>query len=592
VFAYRNRLRAEFITGLILILVTATAYWQLSECDFVGFDDYVQLVDNPYLHEGITAKTIAWAFSFENSTYWHPLTWLSHMLGFQIFGFKPGMHHLINLFFHIANTLLLFFVLKKMTGAFWQSAFVAGLFALHPLNVESVAWVTERKNVLSTFFWMLTMLAYVCYTARPGVLRYLAVFAALALGLMAKPMLVTMPFVLLLLDYWPLERFRLSPHASNVSPETGTFVNSGYQPWPVSRLVLEKIPLLVLSAVSINLSALSVQNLDTTILTGSVSMKLKMANALVSYVIYIKKMLWPSGLAVLYPYPETVPLWQAVGAGLLLAGVTMLVLRKIKLQPYMSVGWLWFIGTLVPVIGLVQVGLWPAMADRFAYVPAIGLFILIAWGISDILSKRRYRRIMLGILTAGVLSALMICTWLQSACWKSSLDLFERSVQVTANNWLAHNNLGTAKFNKGQLDEAIGHYETALSIKPDYITPHYNLGNLFLNQGKIKQAAFHLQEALKIKPEHAYSHYSYGNLLVKQGRLEEAVSHFLEAIKSDPEYAEAYNQIGVIRGWQKNYKIAQMFLLKAIQIKPDYFMARKNLEDLSRFSQKEHQSEK
>ena len=587
-FAYRNRLRAEFVTGLIIIFVTAAAYGQLSECDFVGFDDYVQLVDNPYVHEGITGKTIAWAFSFEKSTYWHPLTWLSHMLGFQMFGLNPGMQHLINLFFHIANTLLLFFVLKRMTGAHWQSAFVAGLFALHPLNVESVAWVTERKNVLSTFFWMLTMLAYVCYTARPGVLRYLAVFAALALGLMAKPMLVTMPFVLLLMDYWPLERFRLGRQAGNVSPEICAFANSGYQPWPGSRLVLEKIPLLVLSAASINLSALSVQNLDTTILTGSVPMKLKIANALVSYVLYIKKMLWPSGLAVLYPYPETVPLWQAAGAGLLLAGVTMLVLRKIKLQPYLSVGWLWFIGTLVPVIGLVQVGLWPAMADRFAYVPVIGLFILIAWGISDILSKRRYRRIMLGILTAGVLSALMICTWLQSAYWKSSLDLFEHSVQVTANNWLAHNNLGTAKFNKGQLDEAIGHYETALSIKPDYITPHYNLGNLFLNQGKIKQAAFHLQEALKIKPEDAYSHYSYGNLLVKQGRLEEAVSHFFEAIKSDPEYAEAYNQIGVIRGWQKNYKGAQMFLLKAIQIKPDYFMARKNLEDISRFSQKEH----
>ena len=277
--AYRNRFKLQCAVCLLLALVTIAAYWQLSACDFVGFDDYVQLVDNPYLHEGITGKTIAWAFSFESSTYWHPLTWLSHMLGFQIFGFNPGMQHLINLFFHIANTLLLFFVLKRMTGALWQSAFVAGLFALHPLNVESVAWVTERKNVLSTFFWMLTMLAYVRYTARPGVLRYLAVLAALALGLMAKPMLVTMPFVLLLLDYWPLERFRLDRQAGNISPETGTFDNSGYQPWPGSRLVLEKIPLLVLAAVSISLSALSVQNLDTTILTGSVPMKLKIANA-------------------------------------------------------------------------------------------------------------------------------------------------------------------------------------------------------------------------------------------------------------------------------------------------------------------------
>ena len=579
---FKNRPRPELIVCLILTVITIAAYWQVSGYDFVGFDDNTQIVANSYLHKGITTKTIAWAFGFESSTYWHPLTWLSHMLGFQLFGFRPGMHHWINLLFHISNTLLLFLILKRMTGAFWQSAFVAGLFAIHPLNVESVAWVAARKNVLSTFFWMLTMLAYLGYTERPGAFRYLLVFMALALGLMAKPMLVTLPFVLLLMDYWPLGRLRFNQHSENNNSATGQPVYSAHQPLPGFYLVLEKIPLLVLSAISVYLSSLSIQHLDISVPTAAVPIKLRIANAFISYVSYIKKMVWPSKLAVLYLYPEAIPLWQAAGACLLLGGVSFIVLRNVKLKPYLTVGWLWYLGTLIPVIGLVQGGLWPAMADRFVYVPLIGLFVMIAWGIPDIAVLRRYGKLILGISAAGVLIVLTICTWLQAGHWRSSLDLFGRAVNVTARNWLAHNNIGTAKYNQGKIDEAIEHYKAALSIKPDYVTAHYNLGNAYLNQGRMDEAVSHFRDALKIKPEHAYTHYSYGNLLLNQGRFKKALFHFFEAIKTNPDNAEAYNQIGVILARQKKYEGAVIFISKAIQIEPDNLVAHRNLEAITR----------
>jgi len=581
---FRNRPRPELIVCLILTVITIAAYWQVSGYDFVGFDDNTQIVANSYLHKGITIKTIAWAFGFESSTYWHPITWLSHMLGFQLFGFRPGMHHWINLLFHISNTLLLFLILKRMTGAFWQSAFVAGLFAIHPLNVESVAWVAARKNVLSTFFWMLTMLAYVGYTERPGAFRYLLVFMALALGLMAKPMLVTLPFVLLLMDYWPLGRLRFKQPSGNNNSATGEPVYSAYQPLSGFCLVIEKIPLLVLSAISVYLSSLSIQHLDISVPTAAVPIKLRIANAFVSYVSYIKKMVWPSKLAALYLYPEAIPLWQAAGACLLLGGVSFIVLRNVKLKPYLTVGWLWYLGTLIPVIGLVQGGLWPAMADRFIYVPLIGLFVMIAWGIPDLTGQWRRARPLLGISAAAVLGVLTMVTWLQTGYWKSSLDLFGRAVNVTARNWLAHNNLGTAKYNQGKIDEAIEHYKTALSVKPDYVTAHYNLGNAYLNQGRMDEAVSHFRDALKIKPEHAYTHYSYGNLLLKQGRFKKALFHFFEAIKTNPDYAEAYNQIGVILARQKKYEGAAVFISKAIQIEPDNLVAHKNLEAITRMT--------
>ena len=364
----KNRPRSEFIVCLFLVVITIMAYRQLPSHDILSFDDNAYITQNIHVHEGITRENIAWAFRSVDFAYWHPLTWLSHMFVFQIFGMNPFMHHLINLFLHIANILLLFIVLKRMTGSLWRSAFVAALFALHPLNVESVAWASERKNVLSTFFWMLTMLTYVRYAECPGFYRYLMTFFVFALGLMAKPMLVTLPFVLLLLDYWPLCRFKLS-QSGGMGHGFSQSIPSGSRWSPVLRLVLEKVPFLSLSAVCIYLSSLSVQHLGIVISTASVPMKLRIYNALVSYVSYIKKMVWPHNLAVYYPYPESIPFWKVAGSVSFLVCVSILVFRALRSKPYLAVGWLWYIGTLVPAIGLTQAGLWPAIADRFSYVP-------------------------------------------------------------------------------------------------------------------------------------------------------------------------------------------------------------------------------
>ncbi|MBC2695325.1 MAG: hypothetical protein HF982_08645, partial [Desulfobacteraceae bacterium] len=341
----------DVLICLFLVIATLAVYWQINYHEFINFDDSLYILQNKQVQKGLTSESISWAFSFTDIAYWHPLTWLSHMLDCQIYGLIPGMHHRTNLILHIVNSILLFFVFQKMTGALWRSAFVATLFALHPLNVESVAWVAERKNVLSTFFWMLTMLAYVHYTTRPGLYRYLLTLLFLMLGLMAKPMLVTLPFVLLLLDYWPLERLR------NQSP---------------FNLILEKIPFFAFSAVSVYISSLSVKYYGIVVSTELVPMQIRIANALVSYVKYIEKMIWPKNLAIFYPFPDTLPIWQILGAGLFLASISFLVFLNLRKKPYLCMGWLWFLGTLIPVIGLKQAGLWPAMADRWAYVPFVG----------------------------------------------------------------------------------------------------------------------------------------------------------------------------------------------------------------------------
>jgi len=404
-----NKTRSEFVVSLFLVVIILVAYWQLPSHEFLSFDDNKYITQNTHVHEGITWKNIAWAFSNTDFGYWHPLTWLSHMFVFQLVGLKFGMHHLTNLFFHIANTLLLFLVLKRMTGELWQSAFVAAMFALHPLNVESVAWASERKNVLSTFFWMLTILTYVKYTESAGFYRYLLVLFVFVLGLMSKPMLVTLPFVLLLLDYWPLCRINLSQSCFGYQ-ETNKSIQADSSLLLVLRLVLEKIPLFILSSICIYFSVLSFQRFNIAISTALVPMKLRIANALVSYVKYITKMVWPQNLTVYYPYPDKLPAWQVIGAALLLICVTFLALRWVKPKPYFAVGWLWYLGTLVPGVGLVQAGLWPAMADRFTYVPLIGLFICIAWSVPNFFGCWRYRKGGFIVCSATIVSILTLLT--------------------------------------------------------------------------------------------------------------------------------------------------------------------------------------
>ena len=569
-----NRPRSKFVVSFLLVLIILIAYWELPTHDFLGFDDSGYITQNTHVNKGITRENVLWAFGFPGWGYWHPLTWLSHMVDCQLFGMNAGMHHLINLLLHIGNTLLLFLVLKRMTGSLWRSAFVAAVFALHPLNVESVAWAAERKNVLSTFFWMLTTLTYIRYVENPAFNRYFLVLIVFLLGLMAKPMLVTLPFVFVLLDYWPLGRLKFDQSGIKKQEDNHISKNNGFQHSLIFRLILEKIPLIALSAIAIYFSSLSVKHLAVS--TVSVPLKIRIANALVSYISYIKKMIWPLDLAVYYPYPQSIPLWQVAGAGLSLLCIFFMVLRAKTSKPYLAVGWLWYVGTLFPVIGLVQAGLWPAMADRFVYVPLIGLFIIITWGVPDIMNRWRFKRIVLGILSAGLIPTLIATTWFQLQHWQNGVKLFTHAIKVTRNNSVAHNNLGQALSKQGKYNEAFIHYVKALEINPNYVLAHNNLANIHFTNEKYEKSIFHYKKALSITPNNEVVHYNMGKTLIQQGKGKDGLLHLLEAIKIKPEFAQAYNEIGLILARQGDYKKACIYFYKAVKANPNFVEAKVN----------------
>lgn len=559
----------DILICLFLVISTLAVYWQVKNSAFV-FDDTLYITDNPHVQSGFTPESIKWAFNYSNRpdhTYWHPLTWFSHMLDCRLFALNPCMHHLDNLFFHIVNSLLLFIVFRRMTGTTWESAFVAALFALHPINVDSVAWIAERKNLLSTFFWLLTMLAYTRYSERPCILRYLPVFVAFALGLLAKPMLVTLPFVLLLLDYWPLKRIKFEAQNSknNIQRIDGT----NFSTTSILQLILEKVPFFILSAISIRISTISSHCGDQIISTKSTAIGLRIANALVSYVAYIGKMIYPRNLTVFYPYPETLPVWQVIGAFLLLVGVSAFIVIRWKRFPYLVTGWLWYLGTLVPVIGLMQVGLWPAMADRWAYVPLIGVFTIIAWGISDLQSRWHVKKITISMSAATFLTLLMMVTWVQAGYWKNSFSLFSHAIEVTSNNYLAHNNLGLALKNKGDVYEAIYHYSEALRIDPEYILAHNNLGIALAEQGRTDEAFYHFSKALRLKPDFAEAHNNLGYVLAGQGKIFEAFSHYHEALRIKPGYATAQINLRKLLAERKMIDKAAAKLREALKANPE-----------------------
>jgi protein O-mannosyl-transferase len=562
---------------LFLVVITLAVYWPVQNYDFVGFDDDIYVTGNPHIQEGLTLKSIVWAFSFseKKNTYWQPITWLSHALDCQLYGLQPGKHHLTSLMFHMANSLLLFMVFKWMTGAFWRSAFVAALFAIHPINVDSVAWVAERKNVVSTFFWMLTMLTYIYYTKKPVFYRYLLTFLMYVLGLLTKPMLVTLPFVLLLLDYWPLKRFfyrQLSDNGKGGRTKTTT---SGFKKFPPFHLILEKIPFFVLSGLSIGLSFLSVQ--EKVPLASSVPMDLRIANALVSYVKYIGDMVWPQGLTVFYPYPRMVPAWETIGAVLILVGVSVFAIRSTKRAPYFIIGWLWFLGTLVPVLGLVQAGLWPAMADRFAYVPLIGLFVVFAWGVPQICQNWSHRTIWISASAIFLLLFLTTVTWKQVGYWKNSITLFEHNLRFTSNNDVAHYNLGNVLDKQGRIEEAVEHYLQVLRVKPDDAKTHNNLGNALDKQGRTEEAIEHYLQALRVKPDGVEAQYNLGNALNKQGRTEEAIEYFLQVLRIKPDLDQAHNSLAIALLSKGNIEGAIDHFRKSLSINPDNTNTKNNL---------------
>jgi tetratricopeptide (TPR) repeat protein len=564
--------RWKIIACLFLVVATLATYGDLRNHQFISYDDNGYVTDNPQVQAGLTFKGLSWAFTTMHKSNWHPLTWLSHMLDCQLFGLNPGGQHLTNLLFHIANSLLLFLWLQRLTRTLGCSFLVAALFALHPMHVESVAWVAERKDVLSTFFWLLTMWAYVWYVERPGLGRYMLIPVCFSLGLMAKPMLVTLPFVLLLVDYWPLGRLSLKkgPAAAAVSPKPGPRVT-------IKRLVWEKSPLFVISALSsvVTFYAQSAAGAITTLHALPISARL--TNAMVAYVSYMGKMFWPVHLAVLYPFPRhNLPIWQALAAGLALAVLTFLAFRQARRHPYLPVGWLWYLGTLLPVIGLVQVGA-QAMADRYTYVPFIGLFMVVAWGTADLAALWRAPRFLLPVGAGVVLAALMVCTWMQVSYWRDSIRLYEHTLQVTRNNPIIHNNLGADLDAEGKVDQAIGHYAEALRLDPDYPEAHNNLGLALAEQGQLDKAIAHYAEALRLKPDYAEAHNNLGLALVKQGQLDQAIGHYTEALRLKPDYANAHNNLGFALAAQGQLDQAIAQYTEALRLDPDYANAHNNL---------------
>ena len=569
--------RHEVLVCLFLVVTTLAVYWQVENHKFINLDDTQYITKNQHVQKGLASESITWAFSITDISYWHPLTWLSLMLDYELYGINPRGYHLTNVALHTLNALFLFLFLRWMTGSLWRSAFVAALFALHPLNVESVAWAVERKNVLSTFFWLLTLLAYSNYSMLPTLPRYLLLVLFFGLGLMTKPMLVTLPCVLLLLDYWPLGRLDFGQCKDGRSVQLRASSLSGSLRMLPHVVILEKVPLFILSGVTAYMTSLSAQRIGMAISTEFVPIKLRIANGLVSYLSYCAKMVWPQNLAVFYPYPHDVSIWQSAGAAALLIGISMLVFRWARKAPYLVTGWLWYLGTLLPLIGLKQVGLWPAMADRFAYVPLIGLFIMVVWGIADLTAGWRYGRSALTWGSGALLAALMLLTWNQLHYWRNSTALFEHALAVTENNYVAHNNLGTALDEQGLAKEAMVHFSEAVRIRPNFSRAHNNLGNSLTRQGKYREAIRHFYKALEVEPNMPGFHLNLGNALETQGNSEEAAFHYSKALQLDPAFAEAYFNLGNLLARQGKVEEAISCLSRALECKPNFAEAHNSL---------------
>ncbi|MBI3995256.1 MAG: tetratricopeptide repeat protein [Nitrospirae bacterium] len=566
------------LNGLIvlgLIVMTLAVFWPVGRYEFVNFDDDIFVYDNPHLQDGLSWNGIQWALTAgliedsPNADFWIPLTYLSHLATYQFFGLDPGRHHWVNLVLHLMNTVLLFLLLRRMTSAPWPSAFVAALFAIHPLHLESVAWVTERKDVLSALLWFLTVWAYVRYTERRGWGRYGLVAGLLVLGLMSKPMVVTLPFVLLLLDYWPLGRVKLDEMEPLLPLRT------------IRGLVLEKLPLLAISAGFGWLTYLLQHKEGAVASLESVSIGSRIGNALVSYLAYMGKMAWPDNLAVFYPHPGTaLAIGPAVGSGLFLACITLGVFWLTRRCPYLTVGWLWYLGTLIPVIGLLQSGM-QSMADRYTYLPLVGLFIMIAWGAPDLLTGLRRRHMLLGVSAVAIVIALMVSARRELPNWRNGATLFKHAVQVTTDNYLAHYNLGNALTRDGKLDEAIFHYQEALKIGPatfarrTYVV-HNSMGSVLADQGKLSEAIDHYAEALRLSPNYAKAHNNWGLALEKQGKPEEAVRHYAEALRISPDFAEPHNNWGLVLDQQGRQDEAILHYQEALRIKPKYAQPHNN----------------
>jgi Flp pilus assembly protein TadD len=556
----------------VLILSTLLVFWQVRNFDFVNYDDNDYVYENPHVLNGLTWDGIVWAFTTPNVGNWLPLTWLSFMLDCQLSRVNPGWMHLVNLLLHIANTLLLFAVLRKMTGALWQSAFVAAAFAIHPMHVESVAWITERKDVLSTLFLLLTLAVYVSYVRRRGMARYVLIVFLFALGLLAKPMLVTLPVLLLLLDYWPLERIRGQRTEDRKRKTEGVF-----QKLSTGQLIIEKIPFIALSVVSSVITFLVQSGSSVVAPISDLPLKARIANVFLSYTRYIGKLFWPQNLAVFYPFDvNSFAFWQVAMCVLLLLVISIFVIRFGRNQKYLPVGWFWFVVALVPVIGLVQSG-FQSHADRYTYIPYIGLFIAIGWGLPELLSKWPQRKIALGLSMVISLATLGICAHRQVSFWDNSVTLFSHAIKVTQNNYIAHNNLGNAYAKLSRYQDAVEAYKQAVRIEPDKAKAYYNLGVSYEDLGRHQDAIEYYKQAIRIKPDDALAHSNLGVTYGKLGRWQDAIESYKQSIRIKSDYADAHYNLGNAYAKLSRYQDAVEAYKQAIRIKPDYADAYYNL---------------
>jgi tetratricopeptide (TPR) repeat protein len=541
----------DLLVAVGLLLVTLALFGRGCWNGFVNYDDPQYVTLNPHVEPGLTAEDVGWAWRTTYFGNWHPLLWMSLQLDSQVYTLKrPAGFHATSLLLHAASVVTLFWVLRRMTGALWRSALVAALFAVHPLNVEPVAWVAERKGVLSTFFWMLTLLAYLQYAERPGLARYLLVVLAFGLGFLAKPMLVTLPFVLLLLDYWPLGRWApaalpaRSASEGEEYPSLALRAGSAGARAPLARLLWEKAPLFVLSVAFIAVAA-HAQHGTGALTSLKASFPSRVGNACLAYVTYVRKAVWPSDLAPFYPHRgDSVSLWQAGAAAGLLAAVTVAAFRAAPRRPYVMVGWLWYVGTLVPVIGLVPIG-WQGSADRYTYVPLVGLFILTAWGGAELACRWRCQTAA-ATLAGALLLGLAVVTWNQEGYWHDSETLWRHALRVTADNPVAETCLGTALKAEGQLPEALRHFEAAVRLDPEFAFAHYSLGMALLEGGKFGEAARHFAVTVRRDPDFAPGHYYLGVALENQGQIEKAMRQYEEAVGLDPDNVPAHNSLGVL----------------------------------------------
>lgn len=565
-----------FWVVLGLVLAHLIVFGQIVTHDFVNYDDIDYVIENESVSSGWTSRGFSWAFKSRLHGHWHPLTWFSHMTDCEIFALNPAGHHMTSLVLHIANSVLLFWLMRRMTGALFRSAFVAALFALHPLHVEAVAWVAARKELLSTLFFLLAVSAYIRYAENRKRRYYALVVILFAIGLMAKPMVITLPLLLLLLDFWPLKR--LFPQRPIPGSKLGRKTGSGPATPSVSAILLEKLFMVVPMVLSAGITLWFMQHdhkrsLNPVALIPDLGQAL---NAMSSYLRYGVKLIWPTDLSVLYAYPNPPREWEIVGSALLILACTVTAFWKARRYPYLLVGWLWYSLSVLPVIGLVK-GVPQPIADRYTYLPLIGLFIVAAWGGYDLCARLKKGTTLSLFLASGVLLCLGGCSWMQVQHWKNSVTLFKHSVAVAPHNATAHNSLGAALQGEGMLQQAIDHFRTALELNPRYAKAYYNLGLALAKQGKTTESMEQFTEALRIDPNYAEAHNNLGTALYLLKKPEEAILQFSNALRVNPNYELAHYNLGLVLVEQGRIRRAIDHFSEAVRLKPGHVKAREEL---------------